>query len=83
MKKIREIFENIVTFFDDIATEYSWGYSIRFIIANIILGDRLRQTVSFSVVDIKQAKRYLDLAPDFALRKLDQVIEMLQELPKP
>lgn len=83
MKKIREIYENIVTFFDDIATEYSWGYSFRFIIANIILGDRLRQTVAFSVVDIKRAKEYLDLAPDFALRKLDQVIEMLQELPKP
>ena len=83
MKKIREFFENIVTFFDDIATEICWGYSFRFILANIILGDRLRQTVSFSVVDIKRAKEYLDLAPDFALRKLDQAIEMLQELPKP
>ena len=83
MKKIREIFENIITFFDDIATEISWGFSFRFILANIILGDRLRQTISFSVLDIKQAKKYFDLAPDFALRKLDQAIEMLQDLPKP
>lgn len=65
-----KLFQAIADVFYDIQIERSWGTSWRFIIANIILGDSLRETISFARHDIESAYKYMDISPQHSKRQL-------------
>ena len=56
------------------------GMSFRFVLANIIMRDELRQAVAFARIDIEIALKYFDLAPDLSKKKLKQAFDGLSDL---
>lgn len=77
---MKKFFESIMDIVEDIRCEIEWGSSFRFIVANLILGEELRRTVSFSRLDIENAIRYMDIDPEFAKRRLKKVYKDLSIL---
>lgn len=56
------------------------GMSFRFVLANLIMRDELRQTVAFARIDVETAMKYLDISPEFARKKLKQAFDGLSGL---
>ena len=56
------------------------GMSFRFVLANIIMRDELRQVVAFARIDVEMALKYFDLAPDLSKKKLKQAFDGLSDL---
>lgn len=75
-----KFFQAVADIFYDIQIERSWGTSWRFIIANLILKEELRETVSFARCNIESAMHYMDISPEFAKKKLCKVYKDLSYL---
>ena len=56
------------------------GTSFRFVLANLIMRDELRQTVAFARIDVETAMKYWDISPEFARKKLKQAFDGLSSL---
>lgn len=75
-----KIFDTLKEILDDVKLERGWGLSWRFIIANLILKDELREAVSFARHDIETAIKYMDISQDFAKKQLRKAYKDLSYL---
>lgn len=76
IKKIRGFFDLI----SDSVFALRSGVSFRFVLANIIMRDELRQAVAFARIDVDIALKYYDIAPDLSKKKLKQAFDGLSDL---
>ena len=76
IKRIKEFFGLI----SDSAFALQSGMSLRFVLANLIMRDELRQAVAFARIDVEIALKYYDIAPDISKRKLKQAFDGLSSL---
>ena len=72
-----KFFQAVADVFYDIQIERSWGTSWRFIIANLILKEELRETVSFARHDIESAYKFMDINPEYSKRQLCKIYKDL------
>lgn len=56
------------------------GFSFRFALANLLMGDELRQEIVTARLNIDNAIRYMDIHPEFCKRKLKQSYDGLEEV---
>ena len=75
-RKIKDFFDLI----SDSVFALRCGMSFRFVLANLIMRDELRQSVAFARIDVKLALKYYDISPDFSKKKLKQAYEGLSDL---
>jgi len=76
IKKIREFFGLI----SDSVFALQSGMSFRFVLANLIMRDELRQAVAFARIDVEIAMKYYDIAHDLSKKKLKQAFDGLSDL---
>ena len=76
IKRIRGFFELI----SDSIFALRSGMSFRFVLANIIMRDELRQAVAFARIDVEMALKLYDAAPDLAKKRLLEAFDGLSDL---
>lgn len=56
------------------------GWGVRFVLANFIMRDQLREAVAFARIDVENAIKWYDIAPDLSKKKLKQAYKYLDDL---
>lgn len=56
------------------------GWSFRFVLANFIMHDELREVIAFARINIERALEYCDISPEFVRRKLKRSSDDLHNL---
>ena len=55
------------------------GFGFRFVLANFIMNDELREAVVFARFNVKQAIEYIDIAPEFSKKRLNKAYKYLDD----
>lgn len=76
IKRFRSFLEDL----SDAKFALESGASFRFVLANLIMRDELRQAVAFARIDVDTALRFFDIDPDLAKKKLKQAFDGLSDL---
>lgn len=76
IKRFRSFLEDL----SDAKFALESGVSFRFVLANLIMRDELRQAVAFARIDVDTALRFFDIHPDLAKKKLKQAFDELSDL---
>ena len=76
ISKLREFWDQI----SDSFFFLRYGVSPRFVLANLVMNDRLREVVAFARIDVETALKFFDLDPELSKKKLKQAFDGLGEL---
>ena len=76
IKRLREFFEELY----EAKFALECGMPFRFVLANLIMRDELRQAVAFARIDAQTALKFFDVDPELARKKIKQVYDQLDGL---